>query len=755
MLTKVLTGQLTFTSLKPLDLSRCTKQQLQDYFINTYDLYESLFTSLKDETAFYKCPNRLRLSLIFYFAHTAAVYVNKLMLAGMLKERINLQFETMFETGVDEMSWDDTENYRMGGSYKWPSVDDVVAYRYSVRNMILKVIKDTPLDLPVTMESSWWALLMGMEHERIHLETSSVLIRQLPVDMVTKPDGWVYGPVKCGEPVKDNPLVRVKGQEVTIGKPDSFPSYGWDNEYGELKCVVPPFEASKYLVTNHQFLKFVKDGGYLKKEFWSKEGWQWLQLRQAKHPTFWICFEGCKSGCGYDLSTYSHCQLPSHDIVGKQEESGFQNGSSSQMQYMYRAMFDVIALPMNWPVECNYHEAKAFCCWLGADYRLPGEAEHHVMRGLQDSERLETSSDIIYNDKIEASLNFQYGSSTPVNMYPATEAGFCDVFGNVWEWVEDHFNGLPGFRSNRFYDDYSTPSFDGQHNIILGGSWISNGDVASRFVRFAFRRHFLQHCGFRVARSLADNEPTKLPIRLIISEVFVVGFGVQDVPEFIDENKCDLIRVPSTNTQFAYDIRTALEGILDLEFGYRDGFANVVVNLCNSYTRFFKTGTSSVVHLGSGTGRAAFELSKVFSKVLGVEYSGRFVDTALKIQKKRSLSFVCDNGESREITLDDSCNPESIVFKQLTWIPNEVASHDLTLITNMNRLLNPTAWLLRLWEITQPDGIAVVASDDCTWHCQKLQPILSNRLKCMSTQEVPFQGPAGEKVAMVTVWKRI
>lgn len=40
---------------------------------------------------------------------------------------------------------------------------------------------------------------MGIEHERIHLETSSVLIRQLPVDMVTKPKGWVYSPVKCGK----------------------------------------------------------------------------------------------------------------------------------------------------------------------------------------------------------------------------------------------------------------------------------------------------------------------------------------------------------------------------------------------------------------------------------------------------------------------------------------------------------------------------------------------------------------------------
>lgn len=40
---------------------------------------------------------------------------------------------------------------------------------------------------------------MGMEHERIHIETSSVLIRQLPVCMVNKPDGWNYAPIQAGE----------------------------------------------------------------------------------------------------------------------------------------------------------------------------------------------------------------------------------------------------------------------------------------------------------------------------------------------------------------------------------------------------------------------------------------------------------------------------------------------------------------------------------------------------------------------------
>lgn len=44
-------------------------------------------------------------------------------------------------------------------------------------------------------------------------------------------------------------------------------------------------------------------------------------------------------------------------------------------------MYDVIAMPRDWPVEVNFHEARAFCQWKGPDFRLPVEAEHNVMRG--------------------------------------------------------------------------------------------------------------------------------------------------------------------------------------------------------------------------------------------------------------------------------------------------------------------------------------------------------------------------------------
>ena len=37
----------------------------------------------------------------------------------------------------------------------------------------------------------------------------------------------------------------------------------------------------------------------------------------------------------------------------------------------------------------------------------------------------------------------------------------------MWEWVEDQFNGLPGFKSSYLYDDFSSPCFDGLHTMML------------------------------------------------------------------------------------------------------------------------------------------------------------------------------------------------------------------------------------------------------------------------------------------------
>lgn len=44
-------------------------------------------------------------------------------------------------------------------------------------------------------------------------------------------------------------------------------------------------------------------------------------------------------------------------------------------------MFNIIDMPLNWPVDVCYHEAKAYCNWKGEGFRLISEGEFNIIRG--------------------------------------------------------------------------------------------------------------------------------------------------------------------------------------------------------------------------------------------------------------------------------------------------------------------------------------------------------------------------------------
>jgi formylglycine-generating enzyme required for sulfatase activity/2-polyprenyl-3-methyl-5-hydroxy-6-metoxy-1,4-benzoquinol methylase len=70
-----------------------------------------------------------------------------------------------------------------------------------------------------------------------------------------------------------------------------------------------------------------------------------------------------------------------------QKDDGNILTAGSSTQFRYRTMFDIVEMPWDWPVEVNYLEAAAFLRWKASldkcegAYRLPTEAEYHVLRG--------------------------------------------------------------------------------------------------------------------------------------------------------------------------------------------------------------------------------------------------------------------------------------------------------------------------------------------------------------------------------------
>ncbi|WP_227515473.1 hypothetical protein [Marinobacter salinus] len=105
------------------------REEIALYFTNTFDTYTRLFDCLADDAGYFQKSIPLRHPLIFYLGHTATFFVNKLLLAKLLHERIDPHMESVFAVGVDEMSWDDLNE----DHYDWPNVYEVKAYRAKVR----------------------------------------------------------------------------------------------------------------------------------------------------------------------------------------------------------------------------------------------------------------------------------------------------------------------------------------------------------------------------------------------------------------------------------------------------------------------------------------------------------------------------------------------------------------------------------------------------------------------------------------------
>ena len=440
--------------MQPPNLHRCDRPEILAYFQRAWQIEDSLMKSLVNPETFYTNPDPLRNLLIFYLGHSAVFYINKLVKVGLLNQRLNPDFERLFEIGVDPEKPEEIAN--IFDNLRQAEVTAVWQYRDQVYNAISELINNLKnIDLPINSEHPLWALMMAIEHQYIHIETSSMLIRQLPVDQLQRPESWQYAPANGYTTA--NEMIEVTGGTVRLGKPQDSNIYGWDIEYGDHTVNVATFQASKCLITNAEFLDFVKDGGYENQDYWHEQSWAWKVQHDIKHPKFWV---------------------------------------SDADSYKYRAMFDEIAMPFDFPVEVNHYEAIAYCRWKGYDTRLMSEAEWYLATyGSSESAQAADSQAENYN------LNLKFASPNPVGYLPQakSDVGLYDLRGNVWEWLSDHLTPLTGYKPHYLYENYSAPYFDTKHNMMAGGSWITSGTEAEKYYRNWFRPNFYQHAGFRVA----------------------------------------------------------------------------------------------------------------------------------------------------------------------------------------------------------------------------------------------------------------
>ncbi|MFT6924461.1 MAG: 5-histidylcysteine sulfoxide synthase/putative 4-mercaptohistidine N1-methyltransferase [Psychromonas sp.] len=632
---------MTIKQLKtPLLSGTCAQQkraELKHYYANTVHTYQSLFSLIDNDNAYYLRPEPLRHPLIFYFGHTATFYINKLMLGKFINKRINPKLEAICAVGVDEMSWDDLDSRH----YDWPKVDEVVEYRRQVFTLVNNLIDTMEISLPICKGSLAWIILMGCEHERIHLETSSVIMRMLPLNDLTAHQDWPACDLVGTAP--ENKLLTVDGKTITLGKPGEDQTYGWDNEYGQLKVAVEPFKASQFLVSNGEFIEFMEAGGYQNSACWSEEGQQWLAFKGAKMPRFWL---------------------------------------KKNDQYWQRNLLNEIPLPLNWPVEVNYLEAKAFCNWKNSCtehyIRLPTEAEWYCLQERADS-------DLINGQQAPGNINLAYwASSSPVEQFSGNN--FFDLFGNVWQWTESAIDGFEGFQVDPLYDDFSTPTFDGQHNLIKGGSWISTGNEALKHSRYAFRRHFFQHAGFRYIESTSPTLPT-IPVNEYVSDKTICA---------------------ELEAHFGEDY---------LGLGnYSVTLAGYILEQLNR----FSIPKGKLLDLGCSVGRCSFELSPYFKEIDSVDFSAQSIPYPVQLQQGKTVRYALEKeGELvdfKSINLNSAGLNESyrnIHFKQgdASNLKTTFGDYDVIIAQQVLELhYDPQGFLDNISSCLKKGGILILVS---------------------------------------------
>jgi ergothioneine biosynthesis protein EgtB len=427
------------TAVAPISAVEQLSKRLQAARARSDELFEIVHPA-----ALYDRPISERHRIIFYLGHLEAFDWN-LFREPLALVSFHSEFDKLFAFGIDPVD---------GGlptdkPKDWPSPAQVREYDGRIRNRLDEALRAIASEDPSLARLENGRLLeVAIEHRLMHVETLCYMLHQLPVD---RKWGRLAPPAPAAPRVSR--CNEIPAGKATLGLPRTEGGpFGWDNEFEEHSVDVPAFEIDAYNVTNGDYLRFMRDGGYEHRSLWSDTGWEWIKSSERAHPAFWI-----------------------------------RNGDP----WSYRAMFEETPLPLDWPAYVSHEEASAYARWVGKE--LPSEAEWH-----RAACATRAGGERAYPWGAEApapqhgNFDFERWDPVAVGSYPegTSDFGVADLVGNGWEWTRTPFAPFPGFQPFSFYLGYSANFFDGKHFVMKGGSPRTDACMLRRSFRNWFQPHY-------------------------------------------------------------------------------------------------------------------------------------------------------------------------------------------------------------------------------------------------------------------------
>jgi ergothioneine biosynthesis protein EgtB len=419
------------------------------------------------DDAYYSQPIALRHPIVFYEGHLPGFSFNTLVKKVLGGGSIDPRLESLFARGIDPAEHHDRpEASASAPDHRalWPDRDTVRQFAAAADRSVVEALSranldgpgDRPNDSPIGRAEAVFTIL---EHEAMHQETLLYMWHRLPFDQKRRPAG--YSPRVDGD-VPPIEWVDVPAGRVTLGVDRAAIPFGWDNEFPACRADVAAFSIERHNVTNARYLEFVGDGGYQDARWWRPEDWRWIQADSVTHPLFWERHDGA---------------------------------------WYWRGMFDLIGLPLSWPVYVSHAEASAYARWRGG--RLPAEAEYQrAAFGVSSGERPHPWGDG-EPSRDRGVFDFSSWDPEPSGSHPAGRSawGIEDLTGNGWEWTSTPFGPFPGFRAMASYPEYSADFFGQDHFVMKGASPATARELLRPTFRNWFRaRYPYVYAGFRCVK---------------------------------------------------------------------------------------------------------------------------------------------------------------------------------------------------------------------------------------------------------------
>ena len=330
-----------------------------------------------------------------------------------------------------------------------PTVEETKKYRASINVDVDELISNADEKLFHEIEP---ILILGIHHEQQHQELLITDIKhvfaQNPLYPVFRESG-TRSSSAFGRGGTSRPTQFLEFDEATIEIGHDGDDFCYDNELPRHRALVLPFALANRLVTNAEYLEFMRENGYSRPEFWLSLGWTTVNEQNWRAPLYWIECDG---------------------------------------EWWNFTLSGLRKVDPNEPVtHLSYFEADAYANWAGA--RLPTEFEWE-----RAAAKIEIDGNFVETERFHPA---------PLN-HTSQHGQLAQMFGDVWEWTRSSYSPYPGYRAEPGALGEYNGKFMCNQYVLRGGSCATS----RTHIRKSYRNFFQpdkrwQFMGIRLARDLS------------------------------------------------------------------------------------------------------------------------------------------------------------------------------------------------------------------------------------------------------------